>query len=86
MRLTGAALSARVIRQLRDTLAGEYGLPMGEYTAEVDAYSLGSDVQPILTVTFTRASTGGTVRVTDIYPGDDGSILQSGSNYGHLAY
>lgn len=86
-RLTGRALYARVIANCRKLLA-EYGLPMDKYRGEINGiYDLGSDMQPTLEVKFThREDKDLTLVVTSIYPGDDGSLLQCGSNYGHLTY
>jgi hypothetical protein len=76
-RLTGAALNARVIAELRDELSEEYGLPMDDYDGEiVDRYDLGSDMQPILAVTFTRRVNDRTIQVSDIHPTDNGEIDQ----------
>jgi hypothetical protein len=86
-RLGGAALKAKILKQIREELARDYGLPMDLYTHKwSEDYSIGPDTQPILEVTFTHRETNATVRVTEIHPDDDGSILVYGSNYGHLAY
>jgi hypothetical protein len=76
-RLTGAVLYQAVIRNLALELAEDYGVPMAEYKGEVaDIYDIGSDMQPILCVTFTRFRNGHTIQVTNIHPGDDGSVIQ----------
>jgi hypothetical protein len=86
-RLTGAALNARVAANCRQVLAEDYGLPMSDYdVSDVDSYSIGSDMQPILEVTFKHRKTGCEVQVTSIHPTDDGSLGTYGSNYGKLAY
>lgn len=86
-RLTGAALNSRVVKEIRGELANDYGLPMDKYlTDEVDSYSLGSDMQPILEVVFKHAGTGAAIKVTDIYPDDNGHLETYGSNYGYLTY
>lgn len=76
-RLTGAALNAKVLANVRAELAEDYGLPMDEYDGKVDGrYDLGSDMQPILYVKFTRRGNGRTIEVSDIHPGDDGTVSQ----------
>lgn len=75
-RLTGAALTARVVANLRAELSEDYGLPMAEYALDyVDKCSIGSDMQPIMAVTFKRAN-GRTIQVYSIYPADNGDIYQ----------
>jgi hypothetical protein len=77
-RLTGAALYARVAADLRAGLARDYGLPMSEYAHEVlDVHSLGSDMQPVLAIRFTRPD-GHAFTISDIYPDDDGTVIQRG--------
>lgn len=73
-RLTGAALYSAVIKECRAILA-EYGIPAEEYQAEMlEPYSLGSDMQPILAVRFTRGKQ--TIIFDNIYPGDSGEFDQ----------
>jgi hypothetical protein len=78
-RLTGAVLYARVVRNLRAELAEDYGLPMAEYAHEISAYDLGSEMQPVLSVRFTRTN-GSTITVKGIFPGDQGEILIHDAN------
>jgi len=75
-RLTGAVLNAAVIRHLREELTA-YGLPMDEYAGRVaHRHSIGSDMQPILAVEFTRKSNGALISFDNVFPADDGSINQ----------
>ncbi len=85
-RLTGAALYQKVESLIRADFTNNYGLPMWKYTATVSAHSIGSDIQPILDITFTNKETGAMIKVTEIHPANDGTIDIYGSNYGHLAY
>lgn len=71
-RLTGAALQAKVIREIRTEMAEDYGLPMGE-TAGVWNHSIGSDYQPDFSIKFRRAN-GRTIQVDGVIPHDDGTI------------
>lgn len=71
--LSGAALHSRVEKQLREELAAVHGLPIHEYTCEVQGYD---DYSPVLYAKFTRGN-GATIEITDIYTDDDGEILQT---------
>lgn len=74
-RVTGAALNRKIVRELRDELATDYGLPMSEYdVTDVYSESIGSDMQPIMSVVFTRRANGRRITVDSIDPNDDGTI------------
>ena len=75
--MSGAALYETVKAQCRVILGEDYGIPVDEYRIVMqDVTSLGSDMQPILAVTFTRKSNGREIVFSNIYPADDGEILQ----------
>jgi hypothetical protein len=74
MAVHGAALHARVEKQLREELAA-YGLPMSEYTAEVRGY-YENDPELLLYAVFTRD--GRTITVANIYTEKvTGDVLQT---------
>lgn len=82
-RLTGAALTNAVVRNLRAMLATDYGLPMSEYDVrDVWKGSIGSDMQPPMSVVFRRRQEPGSqlafseITIDNIIPGDDGSLDQ----------
>lgn len=82
-RLTGQALTNAVVRNLRESLAGDYGLPMDQYeTRDVWKHSIGSDMQPVMSVVFRRRQEPGSqlafseITIDNIIPGDDGSLDQ----------
>lgn len=71
----GAARNSRVIRQLREELAADHGLPMGEYRAELfPVYDHDSEL--LVSVTFTRESNGATIEIGEIYTAADGEVTQ----------
>lgn len=73
MAVHGAALHARVVKQLREELAA-YGLPMHEYTAEVRGF-YEHEPELLLYVLFKRNDC--TIEVTDIYTSKaTGEVLQ----------
>ena len=73
-RVAGAALTARVLKQVRDDLADRYGLPMSEYTAWVESWD---DGLLIMAIRFTRKGTDDHIDVGTIYPDYDGNVMQS---------
>lgn len=68
----GPAVYRRVVRELRGELADKYGLPMREYFADVESYTI--DEQPVLWVKFTRRTTLAEVIVKDITVADNGKV------------
>lgn len=73
MAVHGAALHARVAKQLRDELS-EYGLPMNEYACKVQGF-YEHDPELLLSAVFTRGNC--TIEVTDIYTDKEtGTVLQ----------
>ena len=50
---------------------------MGDYdVTDVGRESIGSDMPPILFVTFRQRETGGIIQIDNIFPGDNGSLDQ----------
>ena len=85
-RLTGAALTNTVVRNLREALAADYGLPMDEYEVrDVWKDSIGRDMQPVMSVVLRRHQEPGSqfaaaeIVIDNIMPGDDGSLDQYSS-------
>ncbi len=79
-RLHGAALRKRVEKQLRETLAADYGLPMQEYDCTVSNMKgepgYDSDPDTLLFARFTRKETGAVIQVDSISADDAGNVIQ----------
>jgi len=76
-RLTGAALQAKVTAELRKMLAEDYGLPMGDYTADVraDAARYPGEI-PNLYAVFTHKRNHARIMIDNIFTRDNGELDQ----------
>ncbi len=73
-KVTGAALYASVERQLRQEWLNGYGLPLDQYSCDVQ-----SDSDAItLYATFTHRESGAKIECGTIWFSDDGNINQAG--------